>query len=212
MKLLSLAGVVWVLAAVTACGGGHKTATYTIPPRLSLGEYGRVAGLVTFSADNAKGSLQEFATKRFSEKVLSASRGIEMLELGDADPVLKQSGERVFGPASAKVVGATRDVPVVFAGLLKVSNVKPSGGLSGFGIPHLEATVSVELSVALYSTKSGGTLWRGASAASEKVGQLSMIGNVPSFSAKDPGAAYGRLVDRLIADVTRDLYPTYERR
>jgi hypothetical protein len=213
MRILNLACVgVVIAAAATACGGGHKATTVTIPPRLSLIEYGRVAALVTFTPENAKGSLHELATRRFSEKVLSASRGVEMMELGDADPLLKQSGERVFGPASAKVVGATRDVPVVFAGLLKVSNVKPTGGLSGFGIPHLEATVSVELTVALYSTRTGGTLWRAGSSASEKVGQLSMSGSVPSFSAKDPGAAYGRLVDRLVAVVTQDLYPTYERR
>jgi hypothetical protein len=39
-----------------------------------------------------------------------------------------------------------------------------------------------------------------------------MSGNLPTFEAKDPNAAYGRLVDRLIAVVTQDLYPTYERR
>jgi hypothetical protein len=201
-----------ILAAATACGGGHRAATVTIPPRLDLRQYGHVAALVTFTAENAKGSLHELATRRFAEKVLSATRGIELLELGDPAPLLKQSGERVFGAASAKAVGATREVPVVFAGHLKVSNVKPSGGMSGFFVPHLEATVSVELTAALYSTHSGGTLWRAGSSASEKVGQISMAGGEPSFSAKDPGAAYGRLVDRLVAVVTRDLYPSYERR
>jgi hypothetical protein len=212
MRILNLAAVVAVFASAVACGGGHRAVTMTIPPRLSLIEYGHVAGLVTFTTENAKGSLQELATRRFSEKVLSASRGIEMLELGDAAPLVKQSGEREFGPASARAVGAAREVPVVFAGHLKVSNVKPSGGLSGLGIPHFEASVSVELIVALYSTKSGGTLWRGGSSASEKVGQLSMSGGIPSFSARDPNAAYGQLVDRLVNVVTRDLYPTYERR
>jgi len=212
MRFRHLTCAAVVLAAATACGGGHRAVTVTIPPRLDLRQYGHVAALVTFTPQNAKGSLHELATRRFSERVLSASRGVELLELGDADPLLKRSHEAVFGPESAKIVGADRNVPVVFAGLLKVSNVKPSGGLSGFGIPHLEATVSVELTVALYSTASGGTLWRASSSASEKVGQLSMSGSVPTFSAKDPGAAYGRLVDRLVAVVTRDLYPTYERR
>lgn len=201
-----------MLATATACGGGHKAVLVSIPPALNLIEYGNVAGLVTFSAENAKGSLHELATRKFSERVLSASRRVELLEIGSADDVLKQSGELAFGSASAKVLGATRDVPVVFAGVLKVSNVKPSGGISGFGIPHLEATISVDLQVALYSTKSGGTLWRAGSTVNEKVGQFSMAGNVPSFSAKDPNAAYGHLVDRLIDVVTRDLYPTYERR
>lgn len=212
MKSLFRIVAVVMTASVVACGGGHRVSTVTIPPRLDLHQYGDVAALAAFSAENAKGSLQELATRRFSEKVLAASRGVELLELGDAEPFLKQSGEHAFGPGAAKAVGAARNVPVVFAGLLKVSNVKPSGGITGFGIPHLEATVSVELTVALYSTKSGGTLWRASSGASEKVGQISMAGSVPSFSAKDPNAAYGRLVDGLVTTVTRDLYPTYERR
>jgi hypothetical protein len=139
-----------------------------------------------------------------------------VLELGNTDPVLQQVGERVFGPAAAKSIGMSHDEPVVFAGHLKVSNAKPSGGLGagfgGIGVPHVEATVSVELTVGLYSTRTGGTLWRSGASASEKVGQLSVAGGIPSFSAKDPDAAYGRLVDRLIAVVTLDLYPTYERR
>ncbi len=97
--------------------------------------------------ENAKGSLHELATMRFSEQVLRASHDVEVIEIAGTDQVLQQAGERVFGPAAAKAVGASHDVPVVFAGHMKVSNVKPSGGLSGFGIPHMEATVSVELSV-----------------------------------------------------------------
>src|SRR5262245_12648821 len=212
MGRLKLTCALLIVAAVTACGGGHKVATVMIPPRLALIEFGNVAGLTTFAVENAKGSLHELATQRFSEKVLGASRKVEILELGNAEPILKAANERMFGPASAKVVGSTKNVPVVFAGLLKVSNVKPSGGISGFGIPHLEATVQVDLTVALYSTQSGGTVWRDSASVSEKVGQFAMSGNVPTFSAKDPNAAYGRLVDRLVSVVTRDLYPTYERR
>ena len=52
---------------------------------------------------------------------------------------------------------------------------------------------------------------RAGSEASERVGQVAVVGGQPSFSAKDPNAAYGRLVDRLIAAVSQDLYPTYER-
>ena len=200
-----------IAVTLTACGGGKRRyVTVTIPPRLELSQYGRAA-LTTFTVENAKGSLHELATRRFAEQVLRA-QNVEVLEIASTDQVLQQAGERVFGPAAAKTVGASHDVPVVLAGHMKVSNVKPSGGLSGFGIPHMEATVSVELSVGLYSTRTGGTLWRSGATASEKVGQLAIVRGEPSFSAKDPNAAYGRLVDRLISVVTQDLYPTYERR
>jgi hypothetical protein len=194
-----------------ACGGGKKYTTVTIPPRLDLGRFQR-AGLATFTVQNAKGSLHELATRRFAEQVLQAPQDVEVLELTGTDAIVRLAGEPVFGPASARAVGTSHDVPVVFAGHLTVSNVKPSGGLSGLGIPHVEATVQVELNVGLYSTQTGGTLWRAGSTASEKVGQLAIVRGEPSFSAKDPNAAYGRLVDRLVAVVSRDLYPTYERR
>jgi hypothetical protein len=214
MRTLTWVSVV-VLAGLVAACGGKKYVTVTIPPRLQLGQYERTA-LAMFTVENAKGSLHELATRRFAERVLAATSEVEVLELGNTDPVLQQVGERVFGPEAAKSIGMSHDVPVVFAGHMKVSNAKASGGLGsgfgGIGIPHVEATVSVDLTVGLYSTRTGGTLWRSGASASEKVGQVSVSGGIPSFSAKDPDAAYGRLVDRLIAVVTQDLYPTYERR
>jgi hypothetical protein len=201
-----------VITAVTvAACNGTKYTTVTIPPRLDLTQYERAA-LMTFTVENAKGSLNELATRRFAETVFHTQRDVEVLESGTVDDVLQKVGESTFGPAAAKAIGSERDVPVVFAGHMKVSNVRPSGGFTSFAVPHLEVTLAVDLDVALYSTRTGGTLWRAGSSASERVGQVSMSGNLPTFSAKDPNAAYGRLVDRLIAVVSQDLYPTFERR
>ena len=204
-----------VTLAVAGCGPGKKYVTVTIPPVLDVTQYERAA-LTTFTVENAKGSLHELATRRFAEYVLRAQRDVEVLEVGSVASTLQQVGEPRFGAAAAKAVGSTHDVPVVFAGHLKVSNVKPTGGimggLSSLTTPYLEATVSVELDVALYSSRTGGTLWRAGSAASEKVGSLVVTGGMPSFSAKDPNLAYGRLVDQLVSAVSQDLFPTYERR
>ena len=201
-----------LIAALFAAGCGPHRVVVWVPPQLDLKPYGRV-GLVTFTVENAKGTLHEFATQRFSEDVLAAQRGIEVVELGSADTLVKRVGEAQFGAASAQAIGA-RDVPAVFVGHLKVSNVTPSGHVVGIRLPTVEATVSVELSVALLATRSGGTVWRSSAIATEKVGQLSMIGGEPSFAARDPNAAYGRLVNRLIGIVTSDLRQTwhYERR
>ena len=99
---------------------------------------------------------------------------------------------------------------MVFIGHLKMSNVTPSGGLAGLSLPHLEATVSAELTVALYSTESGGTLWRSSGVASRKIGGLAIVGGEPYFSAKDPNKAYAGLVYDLVDYVTRDMRPTWE--
>ena len=180
---------------VTLSGFACASHRILVPPRLNLVPYGSV-GLVTFTMENAKGSLHEFATRRFEEYVLAAQTGIEVREFAQAD-------------SAQALGGGDRGVPVVFFGHLKVSNVKPSGGLIGLSLPHVEATVSADLSVELRSTKTGGVLWRSSAAATEKVGQLAIVGGQPEFAARDPNDAYGHLVNRLVYAVTYDVRSTW---
>lgn len=187
-----------VLVGTVGCGGKRVL----LPPRLDLSEYGHV-GLLTFTIENAKGSLNQLATERFSEATLDGQPGIEILELGEPNDEVT--------PSVARELGQEHDVPAVFVGHLKVSNVKPSGGLAGLRLPHIEATVTVELSVQLMSTETGGTRWRASATASEKVGQLAIVDGQPVFSARNPNDAYGRLVNRLVMAVTSDLRPTWGR-
>src|SRR5205823_3493197 len=91
-----VAALLLVILTETACAS-HRV---LVPPRLNLAPYGQI-GLVTFTAENARGSLHEFATRRFSEYVLAAQTGIEVLELGPADSVLR----RTRATASEKVGG-----------------------------------------------------------------------------------------------------------
>jgi hypothetical protein len=181
-----------------------------LPPRLDLRPYGRV-GLVLFTIEKAKGELDQVATRRFSEDLLAAQPGVEVLEFGSADSVRQRLGEKEMGAATAQAMGAARRTPVVFIGHLKMSNVTTSGGLAGLSLPHLEATVSAELTVALYATESGGTLWRRSGTASRKIGGLAIVGGEPYFSAKDPNKAYAALVYDLVDDVAYDLRPTWVR-
>lgn len=201
------ASLALLLAALSIGCAGKRV---LVPPRLDLQPYGSV-GLVTFTVENAKGSLHELATQRFAEEVLAGQSGIEVLELGNQDSLVRRAGETAFGPASAQALGQQRDVPAVFVGHLKVSNVKPSGGIIGLSVPFVQATVTVDLLVRLISTRSGGTLWRASASASEKVGSVALVGGVPNFSAKDPNDAYGRLVNSLVWTVTQDLRPTWRK-
>src|SRR5678815_3444746 len=104
--------VVLAAATVVACNGTKYT-TVTIPPRLDLTQYDRAA-LTTFTVENAKGSLNELATRRFAEQVFRAQRDVEVVESGTVDDTLQKVGETTFGPAAAKAIGSERDVPVVF--------------------------------------------------------------------------------------------------
>ena len=195
-----------VLTSGVACAA-HRV---LMPPRLDLHPYSKL-GLVTFSVENAKGTLHEFATERFSEDVLAAQPGIEVLELGVQDTLLQRTGEHELGIATAQELGRQHGVAAVFAGHLKITNPQASGGIAGLVTPHLEATVRVDLTVRLLSTQSGGTVWRSSAWATQKVGGVSIVGGQLDFSARDPKTAYGPLVNRLIELVTEDFRSTWVR-
>ena len=187
-----------IILAVFGCGGSHRPPRQRVllPPSLNLVPYHNV-GLFLFSVENAKGNLHQFATQRFEEYVLAAQTGIEIREFTSAD------SSRVFSPAD------TTGCPVAFFGHLKISNVKPRGGLTVGLAPVLRASVTVELSVWLVNTRSGGVMWRRSSASTEEVGGLSFIGSTPSFSARDPNDAYGHLINQLVHNVTYDVRSTW---
>jgi hypothetical protein len=180
-----------------------------VPPRLDLATYDRVA-LVTFSADKAKPSLGSLATQRFADEVLASQSGFELLELGPADSTVARLLTEGDAPAAALAVGRDKHISAVFFGQLAVTDAKPRGSVSVGGDVNVGATVSGELTVRLLSTSSGGTLWRSSGSASQSVGQVTMnAGRLPSISASDPNAAYANMVDEMVAQVTRDLRPTW---
>lgn len=193
-----------LVLAMTLILSGCASNKVLVPPRLDLTEYGRV-GLVAFTIENAKGDLNALATERFLSEVFAGQPGIEVLELGEAEALLAEAGEPALGPRAIQRIGDAYRVPAVFVGHLKVSDVKPRGMLSGLSLPRVEATVTVELTVRLYSTESGGTLWSNRTKATDVVGQVGLAGGDVYFSAEDPAEAYGRLVNGLVYTVTDDL-------
>lgn len=195
------------LPLVTGCASKR----ILMPPRFDLTPHHRI-GLVTFTIENAKGSLQELATERFMTHLLQGQPGIEVLELGDADRLLTELGETELGPRAAQKIADKYGTPAVFFGHLIVSNVTPRGVLRGVGLPHVEANVTVEIRARLLSTETGGTLWSNSARESERVGQVGLSGGVPYFSAEDPKDAYGRLVDDLVYAVTADFRPYWVKR
>lgn len=198
MRVARVAICCFIVLAIFGCGG-HRPVRQRVllPPTLDLVPHHNI-GLFEFSVENAKGNLHEFATHRFEEYVLAAQNGIEMREFTSAD------SSRVFAAAAD-----TNGCPVAFFGHLKISNVKPHGGLTASLSPVVRATVTVELSVWLVNTRTGGIMWRKSSASTEEVGGLSISGGMASFAAKDPNDAYGRLVNQLVYDVTYDVRSTW---
>jgi len=204
MRTLSRVVVGFTIVAGAACAGKRVL----VPARMDLHPYGKI-GLVTFTVENAKGTLHQFATERFAENVLSAQPGIEVLELGNIDTMMQRLGERELGPLTAQEIGKQRGVNAVFAGHLKITNPTASGGIAGLLTPHLEATIRTDLTVRLLSASSGGTVWRSSAWATQKVGGVSIVGGQLNFGARDPKTAYGPMVNTIVNIVTRDMWGTW---
>ncbi|MEZ0334790.1 MAG: hypothetical protein ACAI18_12330, partial [Gemmatimonadales bacterium] len=124
------------------------------------------------------------------------------------DSLLRQLPASVDPVVLAKALGERKDVPAVFVGDLKVSGVKSKARLNPNDV-NLRATVSAELTVRLLSTRTGGTLWRSSSVATGTVGKVGLAGGLPSVAVRDTDEAYGEVVHDLVAQVTRDLRPTW---
>jgi hypothetical protein len=181
-----------------------------VPARMDLHPYGKI-GLVTFSVENGKGTLHQFATERFAENVLASQPGVEILELGNIDTLMERVGERVLGIATAQELGKRYGVAGVFAGHLKITNPAATGGIAGILNPRLEATIRTDLTVRLLSTQSGGTVWRSSAWATQKVGGITIDGGQVVFGARDPKTAYGPMVNTIVNIVTRDLWSTWQK-
>ena len=73
MRVTRVAICCLLLVLVFGCGGSHRPPRQRVllPPTLNLVPHKNI-GLFTFSVENAKGNLHEFATQRFEEYVLAA--------------------------------------------------------------------------------------------------------------------------------------------
>jgi hypothetical protein len=188
---------------LAACGSKYSQ----MPARLDLAPFGRVA-LVTFSADQPNDGIGSLATQRFAEALLTSQSGVELLELGATDSVLKSLPANTDPATLAQALGKHRGVPAVFVGTLKLSKLKPRGHLDASGM-NVRAGVSAELTVRLLSTSTGGTVWRSSSMANGTIGQLNITDRLPSIALRDRDEAYGEVVQQLISEVTQDLRPTW---
>jgi hypothetical protein len=74
---------------------------------------------------------------------------------------------------------------------------------------NVRAGVSAELTVRLLSTSTGGTVWRSSAAANGTVGRINITDRLPSIAIRDKDEAYDEVVSQLVAEVTRDLRPTW---
>ena len=189
---------------MAACSANYVT----VPPRMDLKPYGRVA-LVTFTADDPSSPLSARASERFVERMLESQYGIEIIELDARAPELGGLDPATHPAELAKALGKRRaEIPAVFVGHLGLSDVQPSGGLAGVGDFQMRASVSASLRVQLLSTGTGGTLWRGSAQGERTVGSMEMSGGRPSVSLRDVDEVWDEVLNDLVWQATWDFRPT----
>src|SRR2546430_11026922 len=77
-SLVKASATILTLVAAMGCGGGGQSShTVLVAPRLNLLPFGSV-GLVTFSIEKAKGTLNEFATRRVEKERPAPQEGIRV--------------------------------------------------------------------------------------------------------------------------------------
>ncbi|HEX3234054.1 MAG TPA: hypothetical protein VHR41_07635 [Gemmatimonadales bacterium] len=191
------------LLALSGCAAHYAQ----VPARLNLAPYRRIA-VITFSDEQSNSAMSTLATQRFAEALLSSQSGVELLELGNADPSLRALATAPNAGPLAQKLGREKDIPAVFVGSLKFSGTKSRGHLDGSGVA-VRSGVTGELTVRLLSTTTGGTLWRSSATTDETVSRVAVSGRRPSIAVRDQDEAYGEAVRTLVANVTRDLRPTW---
>lgn len=180
------------------------------PPRLDLAQYGRL-GLITFS-DNAPSSVAAYATEQFQNQIQSAQAGIPIVELGTEEKILQKIGSGQLDPEAMQKIGQRYKVSAVFVGKVVYSDVETDVKLED--IMELKAdvnsTLNATLSVKLFETEGGATIWSNSTSWKRKLGKVSIDRNTGvSVGTKGYDDAYKKLIPDMVWDVTHDFRGRY---
>ena len=183
-----------------------------VPPKIDLRDYNNI-GMIEFSS-NTEGNLQQFATQKFLQAIQSKQPGVRVLELGNEERVLKSIQHNQLDLEAIKTIGKKYNIETVITGRLDVTDVKPKVEISSWlKLIGAQAVVEASLSVRLLDTERGTTLWTNSAEDKETVAGITIFSDGPIFfDASDPEEAYGKLVQELVNETTRDFQARYERR
>ncbi|MGB2698437.1 MAG: hypothetical protein WBD28_11350 [Candidatus Zixiibacteriota bacterium] len=180
-----------------------------VPPTIDLKQH-EVIGIIEFSS-SSEGELGPLATREFIEMARQDQGIVRIVELGSEADVLKEIGSDRLDPATFKALGEKYQVSTIITGELLVSDVRPDikitpgGGFMSFG-----AEVDASLSAQMVETPTGASIWSSSANATQSVGNVSVFGGKAfSFDAEDPEKAYGKLVDALVEEITKDFRVTW---
>jgi hypothetical protein len=203
VSLLLLAALMLMLLA---CAHKEKV---LIPPKVDLKTFPSI-GVVEFST-NAEDTLKPYVTQNFIEHIQSAQPGTRILELGDADHLLRTLGHSQLNAATIQSIGQKYKVDAVIVGHLQISQIKPKINVTT-SVKSLNARAYIEaaLKTRILETGSGATCWTRASSGTTQVAGINLTEGGPfSVGVSDPRDKYGKLVPKLVYANTMDFRSRY---
>jgi hypothetical protein len=209
LRHLSLLLLAALMVMLLACAHKEKV---LIPPKVDLKTYPSI-GVIEFST-NAEDTLKPYVTQNFIEHIQSAQPGTRVLELGDADHLLRILGHSQLNANTIQSIGKKYKVEAVIVGHLQISQIKPKINVTtSFKSLNAKAYIEAALKTRILETGSGATCWTRASSGSTQVAGINLTEGGPfSVGVSDPREKYGKLVPNLVYANTMDFRPRYEYR
>jgi len=185
-----------------------------VPPAIDLYPYDKV-GLITFTleSEEAEDQLDTIATQYFLQDILYSQGGVQIIEIGSRDDVLRETNQTKLDLEAASAVGARFDVSAYFHGSIQVSDVKPKVDVIGLVQGgRVQAVFDMTVTARMISTETGATLWTDSIFRKGNVAYMSMTrGGVPYFDVRDKDDEMKRMIEDIISELTRDFRPSKQR-
>jgi len=209
-NLPGLLALVFGLASAS-CTVVQQAPPVMVPPQIDLRSH-EMIGVVQFGS-SAKGELASLATRRFTEAARRDQGLVRIVDLGTRDQALHAVGRNQLDADAVIALGRKFGVRTIVTGDLAVSKVRPDVSIDALlHSGSVTAQVDATLEVSMYETDSGAALWNRSGRTTHSVGQVQLWGGKQfAFDARDPEAAYGGLVDDLVAQVSRPFQVSWVR-
>jgi hypothetical protein len=181
------------------------------PPEIDLLNYERV-GLISFSSNNVESQADEMATKLFLQEISSFQKRVQVIELGTLDEVLGLINKATLNQGAVKAIGEHFGVASFFHGEINVSDVKRSSrNVTPKVITRVifRMTLNISLTIRLYSTETGATLWADSAYKEKNLDQvLHSPDSIPDFDIKAQNEVHKKLAEHLVHELIRDFRPS----
>jgi len=196
------------LLLIASCSSSKRV---LMPPPVDLHAFGTI-GMLEFTSA-AGTDINVRASRQFMAAIHSAQPGVPVLEIGDRQQSLAAVGHSTIDADAVRALGKKHQVETLLVGELDARRVRPGVSL-GAGLESLSAGADLQgaLTVRMYDTRTGATLWTESVNGSAPLASVAVAkGDLAGLGVNDPRAAEDHLIELLVGHATRDFWPYWVR-